>query len=47
MIQSYINAITPLISNTSSVVFQEDCIRTKVVKEMVGYATIVVLQTMT
>lgn len=29
MIQSYINAITPLISNTSSVVFQEDCIRTK------------------
>ena len=29
MIQSYINAITPLISNTSSVVFQDDCIRTK------------------
>lgn len=29
MIQSYINTITPLVSNTSSVVFQEDCIRTK------------------
>ena len=29
MIQSYINTITPLTSNTSSVVFQEDCIRTK------------------
>ena len=29
MIQSYINTITPLTSNTSSVVFDEDCIRTK------------------
>lgn len=29
MIQSYINSITPLTSNTSSVVFDEDCIRTK------------------
>ena len=29
MIQSYINTITPLISNTSSVVFDEDCIRTR------------------
>lgn len=27
MIQSYINTITPLASNTSSVVFQKDCIR--------------------
>ena len=29
MIQSYINTITPLTSNTSSVVFDEDCIRTR------------------
>ena len=29
MIQSYINTITPLVSNTSSVVFDEDCIRTR------------------
>lgn len=29
MIQSYINTITPLISNTSSVVFEDDCIRTR------------------
>lgn len=29
MIQSYINTITPLVSNTASVVFDEDCIRTK------------------
>lgn len=29
MIQSYINTITPLVSNTSSVVFEEDCIRTR------------------
>lgn len=28
MIQSYINTILPLTSNTSSVTFQEDCIRT-------------------
>lgn len=28
MIQSYINTITPLDSNSSSVVFQKDCIRT-------------------
>ena len=28
MIQSYINTITPLIANDSSVVFQKDCIRT-------------------
>ncbi|MBO7317976.1 MAG: hypothetical protein J6U43_04565 [Bacteroidales bacterium] len=27
MIQSYINSLTPLTSNESSVVFQEDCIR--------------------
>ena len=27
MIQSYINTITPLTSNTDSVVFQKDCIR--------------------
>lgn len=29
MIQSFINVLTNLASNTSSVVFQEDCIRTK------------------
>ena len=29
MIQSYINTITTLTSNDSSVVFQEDCIRTR------------------
>lgn len=29
MIQSFLNTITPLVSNTSSVVFDEDCIRTK------------------
>ena len=29
MIQSYINTITPLISNEASVVFDEDCIRTR------------------
>ena len=29
MIQSYINKITPLISNEASVVFDEDCIRTR------------------
>ena len=29
MIQSYINTITPLVSNTSSIVFDEDCIRTR------------------
>lgn len=29
MIQSFINTITPLTSNDSSVAFQEDCIRTK------------------
>ena len=29
MIQSYINTITPLVSNTASIVFDEDCIRTK------------------
>lgn len=29
MIQSYINTITTLASNSSSIVFQEDCIRTK------------------
>ena len=29
MIQSYINTITPLVSNTSSVIFDEDCIRTR------------------
>lgn len=28
MIQSFINTTTPLASNTSSVVFQKDCIRT-------------------
>lgn len=28
MIQSYINTVTPLASNTSSVTFQRDCIRT-------------------
>lgn len=28
MIQSYINTITPLVSNEASVVFQRDCIRT-------------------
>ena len=28
MIQSYINTITPLVSNTASVVFDRDCIRT-------------------
>lgn len=28
MIQSFINTVTPLASNTSSVVFQKDCIRT-------------------
>lgn len=28
MIQSYINTVTPLASNSSSVVFQKDCIRT-------------------
>ena len=28
MIQSYINTITPLVSNTASVVFERDCIRT-------------------
>lgn len=28
MIQSFINSITPLASNSSSVVFQRDCIRT-------------------
>lgn len=28
MIQSFINTITPLISNDASVVFQKDCIRT-------------------
>lgn len=29
MIQSFLNTITPLASNTSPIVFQEDCIRTK------------------
>ena len=29
MIQSFLNTITPLVSNTSSVVFDEDCIRTR------------------
>lgn len=29
MIQSYIKTITPLVSNTSSVVFDEDCIKTR------------------
>lgn len=29
MIQSFLNTISPLVSNTSSVVFDEDCIRTK------------------
>jgi len=29
MIQSYINTITPLTSNTDSVAFQTDCIRTR------------------
>ena len=28
MIQSYINTVTPLASNASSVIFQKDCIRT-------------------
>lgn len=28
MIQSFINTVTPLASNTASVVFQKDCIRT-------------------
>ena len=28
MIQSYINTVTPLASNTASVAFQTDCIRT-------------------
>ena len=29
MIQSFLNTLTPLVSNTSSVVFDEDCIRTR------------------
>ena len=29
MIQSFLNTISPLVSNTSSVVFDEDCIRTR------------------
>lgn len=29
MIQSYINTVTPLTSNTDSIAFQTDCIRTR------------------